>query len=273
MEDIEVKIRAALSGLDPAKAEDWTEQGLPNVARVRDLAGDQSILRADISKAAPDFNRETAGHGAQEPAASGETAAEAPVKAVEKPKDAPDPEPAPAPDAKADTEDHAEEESDDPETVTVREDFSARGLLMAMLLRLPAPLRVMADSAMLDGLMEYVGKFETFEERQVAVEMLRSLAESGQQELIPSGQYRDVIDKAMDAVHGRGRGIASSDDRHGSIEAAARFRKLTGYSSPKSQRPDGDVVPTRTRPASEPVPVDEAGSTEQNAARNRLYNR
>lgn len=58
------KIRAALTQLDPAKDDHWTDDGLPRENVVRDFANDQSVSRKDIQDAYPGFQRQ-----AQKPAA------------------------------------------------------------------------------------------------------------------------------------------------------------------------------------------------------------
>lgn len=55
-----MNIAEILSMLDPDNDEQWTSDGLPKVAVVRVIAGDDDIQRADIVEAAPEFNRDVA---------------------------------------------------------------------------------------------------------------------------------------------------------------------------------------------------------------------
>lgn len=54
------KITAALAQLDPARDADWTTDGAPRIDRVKELAGDESITRKQITDIAPSLTRETA---------------------------------------------------------------------------------------------------------------------------------------------------------------------------------------------------------------------
>lgn len=60
------KIRAALSALDPANPQHWTDDGLPREGVVRKMSGEPNVQRKDIQEAWPGFQRpkpgETAGH-------------------------------------------------------------------------------------------------------------------------------------------------------------------------------------------------------------------
>jgi len=53
-------ILEALKQLDPKNDEHWTGDGLPRMDAVEALVGDESIKRADVTAASPDFNREAA---------------------------------------------------------------------------------------------------------------------------------------------------------------------------------------------------------------------
>jgi hypothetical protein len=52
--------RTALTKLDPKNDGHWTDDGLPAVAAVREIAGVETISRADIVALAPNLNREEA---------------------------------------------------------------------------------------------------------------------------------------------------------------------------------------------------------------------
>lgn len=54
----EDEILAAVAKLDHAKDADWTEDGLPSVKRIVQLAKNDKIVRADINAVAPDARRE-----------------------------------------------------------------------------------------------------------------------------------------------------------------------------------------------------------------------
>jgi hypothetical protein len=53
-------IKEALQKLDPEDDEVWTQIGLPRVEVVARLSGLLQLTRAELTDAAPDFNRETA---------------------------------------------------------------------------------------------------------------------------------------------------------------------------------------------------------------------
>ncbi len=55
-----MKIKQALKILDPKDDLHWTAEGLPRMEVVEGLVGDSSIKRADVTNAAPEFNREEA---------------------------------------------------------------------------------------------------------------------------------------------------------------------------------------------------------------------
>jgi hypothetical protein len=55
-----MQINEALFLLDPKEDSQWTQDGLPLVEKVRELMGDETVTRAMISDACPDFNREKA---------------------------------------------------------------------------------------------------------------------------------------------------------------------------------------------------------------------
>lgn len=55
-----MEILEALGQLDPANDEQWTGDGLPKVDAVAALVENAELKRADITAAAPDFNREAA---------------------------------------------------------------------------------------------------------------------------------------------------------------------------------------------------------------------
>lgn len=74
-------ITDALSKLDPANENHWTQEGLPRLDTIKILAGDPSLTREAVTAAAPDFNRasaQQAAAGAQQ-AGAGTTPA-APTK-------------------------------------------------------------------------------------------------------------------------------------------------------------------------------------------------
>lgn len=76
-------ITDALSKLDPANDNHWTQDGLPRLDTIKILAGDPGLTREAVTAAAPDFNRasaQQAAAGAQQagagttPAAPGQPA-------------------------------------------------------------------------------------------------------------------------------------------------------------------------------------------------------
>jgi len=60
------KVRTALTKLDPANDEHWTDAGLPSVAAVRELSGVE-VSRADISSLAPKLTRDEAKKAQSDP--------------------------------------------------------------------------------------------------------------------------------------------------------------------------------------------------------------
>lgn len=52
------KVKDALRKLDRERDDDWTEGGLPSLSKMRELTGDKSLSREDISKADPGFTRD-----------------------------------------------------------------------------------------------------------------------------------------------------------------------------------------------------------------------
>lgn len=60
-------IRTAITQLDPANDEHWTDGGLPSVAAVRELSGNKDVGRADIASLAPKLTREEATKLAADP--------------------------------------------------------------------------------------------------------------------------------------------------------------------------------------------------------------
>ena len=55
-----VSIPAALRLLDPKNDGDWTSDGLPLIDRIQELLNDQTVTRAEITAADPEFCREKA---------------------------------------------------------------------------------------------------------------------------------------------------------------------------------------------------------------------
>lgn len=51
------QIKEALQKLDSGNDAHWTDDGLPQIAAVRDLTGDQTVKRGDINSALPGFSR------------------------------------------------------------------------------------------------------------------------------------------------------------------------------------------------------------------------
>jgi hypothetical protein len=230
-------IRAAVAQLDPAADADWTEKGLPNVNRVRDITDDASITRADIQAALPDLTRTSAGEAstnAEEEQATDDTAAETQAGDTQKQAGEAGADNAPAPDSETDQED-APQGGKAGDVVSEPDmsmgDFMARGLLMSVILRLPNPMRVMADKDMLDDMCAFVDQWELPEERMVAVEMIKSISEARMSE-IPSGHYKGRVLAAMDVVRGDldhiRTGVAPADDQKA---AAARLARLTGQAA------------------------------------------
>lgn len=75
------KIMEALGKLDPANENHWTAEGLPRIDTVKFLAGDQSLTREEIQKAAPEFCREFAAAQGAKAVGGGTGAEQAPIVA------------------------------------------------------------------------------------------------------------------------------------------------------------------------------------------------
>ena len=58
MDNLDETIAAALALLDPKDDNSWTNDGLPAVAKVQELASLDKVTRADIQRVAPKFTRE-----------------------------------------------------------------------------------------------------------------------------------------------------------------------------------------------------------------------
>lgn len=272
------KIRAAVNDLSPDDEASWNKtDGKPSVERVRDHAKDPSITRADIEAAMPNVTRESVIAAKNDDTGSEVNAEEKPqgdnkaaTETTNETQQAGKNEPA----ATATSDPKAAQENDeaigesepqvqepalelDDDEMNVS-DFLARGLLMAILLRLPNPMRVMADKAMLDDMAAFVNAYTMHEERMVVVEMIKSIAETRMNE-IPSGQYKDRVQAAMDVVRGDldhvRTGVAPADDNKA---AAARLAKLTGQSTAPAP---GHSMPSVLEDADE----------EQKKAHARLY--
>lgn len=54
-----LSIEAALGKLSVDNADDWTEAGLPSMARMKELTGNSDLTRAEVGEARPGFNRST----------------------------------------------------------------------------------------------------------------------------------------------------------------------------------------------------------------------
>lgn len=61
------KIKNALGELDTKSDDDWTAGGLPSMDRMKALVGDENLTRAQVSDAAPGFNRANAGKSTPTP--------------------------------------------------------------------------------------------------------------------------------------------------------------------------------------------------------------
>ena len=75
-------ITDALSKLDPANDNHWTQDGLPRLDTIKILSGDPSLTRELVTGAYPDFNRETARAAAGTAQAGAGTTPAAPTEAT-----------------------------------------------------------------------------------------------------------------------------------------------------------------------------------------------
>ncbi len=66
MSDRNETIKAALAKLDVSKDTDWTDAGLPAMARVKELAGLDDLTREEVGKAHPGFHRQNLQGGGDE---------------------------------------------------------------------------------------------------------------------------------------------------------------------------------------------------------------
>jgi hypothetical protein len=74
------KIKDALSKLDPANDNHWTQDGLPRLDTIKILSGDPSLSREAVTAANPEFNRESAQAAASAAQAGGATTPAAPTE-------------------------------------------------------------------------------------------------------------------------------------------------------------------------------------------------
>lgn len=262
--DLVEKIRNAVASLDHGKDEDWTAAGLPNVARVKEIVGDPSVTRADINAACPGVERKA------EPQADGAalnildeegSIDEATMDAVAAAQTAvPVTPPGPASDAEM----KATDATDKPDMT--RGQFLMRGHLMAVIMGLPKPMRIVADATMLDDMAAFVATMGELEDQMIAVEMIKSIAETNKGE-IPSGRYKERVEVAMAVVRGEIDHVqtvkTSADDREA---AAARLRALTGEGAAP---PPGYVPPSAL--AEQEAGLTAGADSDQVAAHARLY--
>lgn len=265
MNDFVNTLRATLDGMDHGNDALWTAAGLPSVDAVRSLAGDPSITRADIEAAKPGFVRKEDADAAQEPQplpAADAEATEREGRAGEE---------TPVPDAEGDQEEDAPldagsgamDEDIGAEAVAMSlAEIQVRGLLMSVILRLPSNMRVASNGVMLNGMAQYLVKFDQFEERVVVVELMKAIAETTPQD-IPSGHYRDRIDRAMHIVRGGAEDLSvDATPAEESHAAAQRLQNKLGRG--------GAPAPHQTMPSA----LDERpGTEEQQGARARLISR
>lgn len=142
-----------------------------------------------------------------------------------------------------------------------RDTLMFRGMLMAVLIRLPAGLAYGSQGAALDEMMDFVETFETKEERVVVVEMIKAIADVSITD-IPGGGYKSRVLSAMDVVYGDAVQDYGIRDPHSSHAASDRLNlSLGGIPMP----PEHQALEAERRQ------IDGAATAEQRAAAERLY--
>lgn len=145
-------------------------------------------------------------------------------------------------------------------------DFRVRGLLMSIIIKLPAAARYRSDVDQLDQMVQFVNEYETADERIVAVELIKALGAVDLNK-IASGSYKTDVHVAMAAI--RGETFSVEDIRSPESQQAAADRMQMAFSGgrlpeiPEAARRD---LEESTKPRRDP-----AATAEQNAAADRLY--
>lgn len=132
--------------------------------------------------------------------------------------------------AEADAEDTREDAAANSKTSAEdgRDNIMFRGILMAIIMRLPPALAYGSHAKTLDDMMAFVTSFDTREERMVVVEMIKSVAEVAIHDL-PSGAYRGRVEDAMRVVYGETEQVPDNiRDPHSSRAAADRLNLSLG---------------------------------------------
>ncbi|MGB1390639.1 MAG: hypothetical protein ACPG61_17335, partial [Paracoccaceae bacterium] len=153
MSEFVENIRKAIDSLDRHNDDDWNKDGTPSVIRIRDLGNDPSITKADIEAARPGFTRPTTAepsHGEEEQ--DGAPTTEDKAEGSDGKTGASDAPEVSASDAETNQTDD-EGLGTDAAPMTMG-DFMARGYLMAIIMRLPTAMRVLADINMLNDMTE-----------------------------------------------------------------------------------------------------------------------
>lgn len=150
----------------------------------------------------------------------------------------------------------------DDELQLERQTFQFRGMLMAILIKLPAALAYGSQGKSLDEMTAFVQEYETFEERYVAVELIKSIAESNIND-IPSGGYKSKVQSAMQVIQGTADQVSDIRDPHSQKSAADRLNySIAGMELPpelERMKQENELKSAQT------------GTAEQAAAHARLY--
>lgn len=155
----------------------------------------------------------------------------------------------------------AGEDDDDDFGPINRDDLMFRGILMAVLVRLPAVLAYGSQGQALNEMIEFVKSFDTREERMVVVELIKAISEVAITD-IPGGGYKAKVNAAMDVVLGYSEQVQDIRDPHSSEAAAARLNMSLG----------GMPMPSELQALAKEANIQNGNATaEQREAAARLY--
>ncbi len=140
-------------------------------------------------------------------------------------------------------------------------EFRARGILMSILIRMPPAMRYGSDGEKLDDMMNFVMGYDTAEEREVAVELIKAISETSMQEIAGTA-YKQRVEEAMSVIHGDAVQTYGIRDGHSAEMAAQRLNmSVSGLGLP----PEHELIEARNRGLRNEV------GDEQKAAYARLY--
>lgn len=147
--------------------------------------------------------------------------------------------------------------------------FRVRGILMAILIKLPAVARYVSDSEQLDRMFAFVNQFETGDERMVVVELIKAIGETDINKIASAG-YEQAVYDAMKVIKGDAISTFEQHSYDSQVDAAARLQLATsGFVQPAIPEAAKKNLVDTTKPRK--MEPDESGSDEQRLAKERLY--